>query len=46
MARRVADTAKPFKAERAQHYGHFVIEELIAHVDDEPQVLIENPQGK
>lgn len=29
MAHRVADCVKPLGAERAQHYGHFVIEELI-----------------
>jgi hypothetical protein len=29
MARRVAHCVQPFGAERAQHYGHFVIEELI-----------------
>jgi hypothetical protein len=37
-ARRVADTVRPLHAERAQHYGNFVIEELIEHADDEPQV--------
>jgi hypothetical protein len=45
MARRVAETARPFNAERAQHYGHFVIEELIAHADDEPQVAESPDRG-
>jgi hypothetical protein len=39
VARRVADTVAPFGAERAQHYGHFVIEELIEHPSGgKPQV--------
>lgn len=29
QARRIADTARAEGAERAQHYGHFIIEELI-----------------
>ena len=44
-ARRVADTVRPFNAERAQHYGNFIIEELIAHVDDEPQVAESPDRG-
>jgi hypothetical protein len=44
-ARRVADTVKPFNAERAQHYGNFIIEELIAHADDEPQVAESPDRG-
>jgi hypothetical protein len=38
LARRVADAVKPLGAERAQLYGRFIIEELIEHPDDEPQV--------
>ncbi len=45
MARRVADTVRPLRAERAQHYGNFVIEELIEHVDDEPQVAESPDRG-
>lgn len=44
-ARRIADTVRPFKAERAQHYGNFVIEELIEHADDEPQVAESPDRG-
>jgi hypothetical protein len=44
-AQRVADTVRPFNAERAQHYGNFVIEELIEHVDDEPQVAESPDRG-
>ncbi len=44
-ARRVADIVRPFNAERAQHYGNFIIEELIAHVDDEPQVAESPDRG-
>lgn len=38
LARRVAETAQRFDAARAQHYGHFVIEELIERPVDLPQV--------
>lgn len=38
LARRVAACVQPLGAERAQSYGHFIIEELIQHPDDEPQV--------
>jgi hypothetical protein len=38
----IADAARPFGAERAQHYGHFLIEELIEHSDD-PQQVAESP---
>jgi hypothetical protein len=38
VARRVADVARRCGAERAQAYGRFVIEELISHPDDLPQV--------
>jgi hypothetical protein len=37
LAREVADTVKPFGAERAQHYGHFIIEELIEAATGLPQ---------
>lgn len=33
LARRVAACVKPLGAERAQLYGHFIIEELIAQAD-------------
>ncbi len=36
-SRRVADIAARFDAERAQHYGRFLIEELIEHPKDGPQ---------
>jgi hypothetical protein len=45
LARRVADTAKGFNAERAQHYGNWIIEELIEHPDDEPQVAESPDRG-
>jgi hypothetical protein len=45
QAQRIADTVKPFHAERAQHYGHFIIEELISHPDDEPQVAESPDRG-
>ena len=38
LAQRVADRVKPLGAERAQSYGHFIIEELIQHPGDMPQV--------
>ena len=38
QAVQIADCAKSHGAERAQHYGHFVIEELISHPSDMPQV--------
>jgi hypothetical protein len=38
QARRVAEVAQRCGAERAQSYGAFVIEELIAHEDDTTQV--------
>ena len=34
----VADCVRPLGAERAQHYGHFIIDELIEHASDLPQV--------
>jgi hypothetical protein len=45
QALRIADTVKSFNAERAQHYGHFIIEELISHPDDEPQVAESPDRG-
>jgi hypothetical protein len=38
LARRVADCVKPLGAERAQLYGRFIIEEMIKHSGDLPQV--------
>lgn len=38
LARRVAACVQPLGAERAQLYGRFIIEELISHADDLPQV--------
>jgi hypothetical protein len=38
LARQVAACVKPLGAERAQLYGHFIIEELITHADAPPQV--------
>ena len=38
LARQVAACVKPLGAERAQLYGHFIIEELITHADAQPQV--------
>jgi hypothetical protein len=38
QARQVADAAKAVGAERAQQYGHLIIEELIEHPDDLAQV--------
>lgn len=45
QARQVAAQAKAHGAERAQHYGHFVIEELIEHADDEAQVAESPARG-
>lgn len=41
-ARRVAETVRPFRAERAQKYGRLVIEELIERSDD-PRQMPESP---
>lgn len=38
QARLAADTLRTAGAERAQLYGRFIIEELISHPDDMPQV--------
>ena len=45
VARRVADAARAAGAERAQRYGRFVIEEMIEHPDDEPQVAESPDRG-
>lgn len=42
-AAQIADCLKPLGAERAQHYGRFIIEELIEHADDTAQVA-ESPE--
>jgi hypothetical protein len=38
QARQIADIAEGHHAERAQHYGRFIIEEMIEHGDEEHQV--------
>jgi hypothetical protein len=38
QARRIADAAREHGADRAQYYGHFIIEELIERPFDVPQV--------
>ena len=45
QAAKIADCAKGHGAERAQHYGHFVIEELISHPTDMPQVAESPDRG-
>lgn len=45
VAQRIAALARPFGAERAQLYGRFVIEDLIQHADDEPQVAESPDRG-
>lgn len=45
LARQVAACVKPPGAERAQLFGHFIIEELIPHADAPPQVA-ESPDRK
>jgi hypothetical protein len=45
MGRRVADRALAFGAERAQLYGRFIIEELIEHTTDTPQVAESPDRG-
>jgi hypothetical protein len=42
LAQQVAACVKPLGAERAQLYGHFVIEELISHADA-PTQIAESP---
>lgn len=45
QAQKIADIAKQHGAERAQHYGRFVIEELIEHPGDEPRVTESPDKG-
>ena len=45
LARRVADCVKPLGAERAQRYGRFIIEELIEHPGEPPQVAESPDRG-
>lgn len=45
QAHRVAELAARHRAERAQHYGRFIIEELIEHPDDLPQVAESPDRG-
>jgi len=44
-ARRIAEVVKPHAAERAQYYGHFVVEELIEQRGDFPQVAESPDRG-
>ena len=44
-ARRIAAAAQSWHAERAQHYGRFIIEELIEHDDDLSQVAESPDRG-
>ena len=44
-AAQIADCLKPLGAERAQHYGRFIIEELIEHVEDTAQVAESPDRG-
>ncbi|GCL64666.1 hypothetical protein [Pseudaquabacterium pictum] len=45
LAQQVAACVQPLGAERAQLYGHFIIEELITHPDAPPQVA-ESPDRR
>lgn len=45
QAREIADAARAHGAERAQHYGHFIIEELIERPGDIPQVAESPDRG-
>ena len=45
QAVQVAQTAQAHGAERAQHYGHFIIEELIDRPGDIPQVAESPDRG-
>ena len=45
QAAQVAQIARAHGAERAQLYGNFIIEELIEHPDDEPQVAESPDRG-
>lgn len=45
QARRVASVARRFNAERVQKYGRLIVEELIEHGDDLPQVAESPARG-
>ena len=45
QARAIAEAARAHGAERAQHYGHFIIEELIDRPGDIPQVAESPDRG-
>jgi hypothetical protein len=45
LARRVAQIVREHGAERAQRYGNFIIEELIEHEHDKPQVAESPDRG-
>lgn len=45
QAAQLASCVKGFGAERAQHYGNFVIEELIEHADETAQVAESPDRG-
>ncbi|WP_343051327.1 hypothetical protein [Pseudaquabacterium terrae] len=45
QAQQIADTAHAWRAERGQYYGRFIIEELIEHPDDLPQVAESPDRG-
>lgn len=45
FAQRIADTVRPHGAERAQLYGRFLIQELIEHPGDLPQVAESPDRG-
>ncbi|MBN9206253.1 hypothetical protein [Methylibium petroleiphilum] len=45
QARQVASVARRFNAERAQKYGRLIVEELIEHGDDLPQVAESPARG-
>lgn len=45
LAQRIAELVRPHGAERAQFYGRFLIEELIEHPGDLPQVAESPDRG-
>jgi hypothetical protein len=45
LAQKAADIGKGFHAERAQRYGHFVIEEMIESSEDEQQTFESPARG-
>jgi hypothetical protein len=45
QAQQVAAAVKPWNAERAQHYGHFIIEELIERPTGVTQVAESPDRG-